>query len=55
MTDTSLMPYGKFINVPMANVPGDYLLWLYNNNKCGGEVKMYIEENLDVIKSELKK
>jgi hypothetical protein len=38
----------------MANVPAQYLFWLYNENKCSGEVKEYIKDNLDVLKSEIK-
>lgn len=55
MTDNSTMPFGKYKGQKMANVPGDYLLWLYENNKCYGEVKDYIKNNLDVIKEEIKR
>ncbi|MBD3627622.1 DUF3820 family protein [Cyclobacterium sp.] len=30
MNDQTLMPFGKYKNTPMANVPDSYLLWLYN-------------------------
>lgn len=50
MKDTDLMPWGIHKGKKMANVPASYLLWLYNNNKCSGEVKTYIEENMDVLK-----
>lgn len=53
MEDTSRMPYGKYKNEKMANVPPDYLIWLYENNKCGGEVREYIKENLSVLKEEI--
>jgi len=54
MDDNSLMPYGKFKGTKMANVPPDYLLWCYQQDWCKGDVKKYIQENLDAIKSELK-
>lgn len=54
LTDKDLMPFGKHKGVAMANVPADYLLWLYENNKCSGEVKAYIIDNMDVINSEIK-
>lgn len=54
MNDKSPMPFGKYINVAMANVPASYLIWLYDNNKCAGEVKKYIQDNIDVLKSETK-
>lgn len=44
-TDQSLMPWGKYKGHKMANVPPDYLLWLLENDKCGGRVKEYIEKN----------
>ena len=55
LTDKSIMPWGKHQGKEMANVPADYLLWLYDNNKCSGDVKAYIEDNIDVLKSEIKK
>lgn len=47
------MPFGIHKGKEMANVPASYLLWLYENNKCGGDVKAYIEDNLDVIQTEI--
>lgn len=55
MNDKSLMPFGVHKGKEMANVPASYLLWLYENNKCGGEVKAYIVDNLEVIKQEIKR
>ena len=53
MTDESIMPFGKYKGQQMADVPAPYLLWLYENNKCYGEVKQYIRENMDVIKGQI--
>lgn len=53
MTDESTMPYGKHKGQKMANVPPDYLLWLFENNKCTPEVAKYIAENLDVLNAEI--
>ena len=50
MDDNTIMPFGKHKGEKMANVPDAYLLWLYENGKCVGEIKEYIENNLDVIK-----
>ena len=55
MTDSNLMPYGKYKGTKMIDVPASYLLWLYENNKCSGEVKAYITDNLDVIKEEIRR
>jgi uncharacterized protein (DUF3820 family) len=53
MTDESIMPIGKYKGEKMANVPPDYLLWLYENGNIYGELRNYIKENLDVIKAEI--
>lgn len=55
MNDLSTMPWGAHKGKLMANVPDNYLKWLYENNKCSGDVKKYIEENADVLKIKLKK
>jgi uncharacterized protein (DUF3820 family) len=53
MDDNSKMPFGKYKGELMANIPPYYLLWLYENDKCYGDIKNYIKDNLDVIKSEI--
>ncbi len=50
--DNSLMPYGKYKGEKMANIPSFFLIWLYDNNKCNGEVGQYIKDNLDVLRKE---
>ena len=55
LTDKSPMPFGKHKGVEMANVPADYLIWLYENEKCTDEVREYIEDNMDVLKIEVRK
>ena len=53
MNDESIMPFGKYKGEKMANVPPDYLIWLYDNAKVYGGVKDYIKENMNVLKAEL--
>ena len=55
MKDTDPMPYGKHQGIAMANVPAEYLLWLYKEKKASKPVKQYIEDNMDVLKKEVKK
>lgn len=55
LSDNSLMPFGKYKNEKMANVPASYLLWLYDNDKCNSYVKEYIEDNLDVLRVEIER
>jgi uncharacterized protein (DUF3820 family) len=54
MDDNSIMPYGKHKGEKMANVPASYLLWLYENDKCSGDIKRYIIENKSDLEKELK-
>jgi len=53
MKDESIMPIGKYKGEKMANVPSGYLLWLYENGNIYGDLKKYIADNLDVLKSEI--
>lgn len=54
MEDTDLMPYGKHKGTAMANIPAADLIWLYENNRTSKDVRQYIEENMDVLKEEIK-
>ena len=53
MNDQSKMPYGKYQGEQMEDVPAEYLLWLYENDKCSGEVKAYVRDNIDIIKMQI--
>jgi uncharacterized protein (DUF3820 family) len=55
LTDNSFMPYGKHKGKKMINVPADYLLWLYENQKCSGEVRAYIASNHEVLTVQAKR
>lgn len=55
LKDDSLMPYGKYSGRQMADVPANYLLYLYDEKICYGSVKEYIFDNLDVLRLEVKK
>lgn len=55
LKDTDLMPWGIHEGKEMQDVPTQYLMWLYDNNKCSKDVKDYIEDNLDVLEMELNK
>lgn len=52
LTDEDPMMFGKHKGTAMANVPADYLLYLYHNNLPDGNVRDYIEDNLDSIQQE---
>lgn len=55
LTDDSLMPYGKYKGKKMANVPPDYLIWLYDNGKCNEQVKRYVFSNYSVLQEEIRR
>jgi uncharacterized protein (DUF3820 family) len=55
LTDNDPMPSGKYMNYRMVDVPADYLIWLYENNRSWEPVTTYIKENLDALKIEIKK
>lgn len=55
LTDNSKMPYGQHKGRAMVCVPAKDLLWLYENNKAFQGVKEYVEENKDVLKSQVKR
>jgi uncharacterized protein (DUF3820 family) len=54
LDDESPMPYGKYKGEKMANVPANYLLWMFYNQKCNYLVSTYVQENLDVLKLQAK-
>jgi uncharacterized protein (DUF3820 family) len=53
MTDESIMPFGKHKGEKLANIPAEYLLWLYDEGRFYGELKTYIADNMDSIKAEI--
>ena len=54
MNDNSLMPYGKHKGTKLANVPAQYLIWLYENTEIKiSELESYIAYNLEVLRNEL--
>jgi len=58
LTDTDLMPFGKYRNLQMSDVPASYLHYLWTNGMKEKQkldpVAMYIAENLSALKQEHK-
>lgn len=53
LTDSDPMPFGKYKNKPMKDVPATYLAWLWNNG-CDNElVSNYIYNNITAINMDL--
>ncbi|GHV31548.1 hypothetical protein FACS1894177_06380 [Bacteroidia bacterium] len=53
LNDKSPMPWGKFKGEKMEDVPADYLLWLYREDKADTEVLVYINDNYLVLLHEV--
>lgn len=58
LKDTDPMPFGKYQGISMANVPAEYLIFLWDMDnfryQSGKKVKEYIKENLEVLQKEAK-
>lgn len=51
MNDNTPMPFGEHKGEKLANVPADYLIWLYRQGTIIGLMR-YIEDNEDVLLKE---
>ena len=59
MTDTDLMPFGKYKGMPLQDVPASYLHWLWTNERDPMRLKTatdplaaYIAANLGALQKE---
>lgn len=54
--DTDLMPFGKYKNKPMQDVPASYLHWLWQeglkHEVATNPIASYIEQNIHALKKE---
>jgi uncharacterized protein (DUF3820 family) len=50
LDDHSPFPFGKFKGKKLMDVPPEFLIYLFENGKCYGNLKEYIADNLDVLK-----
>lgn len=50
MHDKSIMPFGKHKGKHLDQVPAAYLLWLFDNNKCGKRLRAYIHKNMNLLR-----
>lgn len=51
----SRMPFGSYKGVELSQVPAEYLMVMYENDKCPKNVLAYIERNMDAIKVQAEK
>ncbi len=52
VTENSIMTFGIHKGKKIANVPADYLVWIFENNKVFGGLLWYIRNNYDDLKKE---
>jgi hypothetical protein len=56
-TDKTLMPFGKYKDTPLIDVPADYLMWFYEQEWASSawiDLYKYVENNLRALKAEKK-
>lgn len=51
--DKTLMPFGKYKGIALANVPADYLIYAIENMNLSEPLRAYIKKNMDVLKAEI--
>lgn len=51
--DNTIMPFGVFKGKKLANIPADYLLWLFVNKRTNPPLKIYIEQNMQILEKEI--
>jgi len=49
MNDDSIITFGMYKGNKLANVPNDYLLYIYNKGWAKDDLKKYIKANMDSI------
>lgn len=55
LTDKSVMEFGIHKDSQLADVPAQYLMYIYENYKLKANLKKYIQDNLDVLKVQMKR
>ena len=55
MDDSTPMPFGKHKGTPMGEVPDDYLYWLHGQEGIFGELREYLDDNIDAITENMNK
>lgn len=55
MDDNSKMPFGTHKGKALIDVPASYLIYCLENMELYGELKEYIEDNIDILREEAEK
>ena len=49
LADDDIMPNGKYKGIKMKDVPDNYLLWGYKNDRLVPEVRRYVRDNFNLL------
>jgi len=54
LTDQSIMSFGKYKGHKLANVPAEYLIFIYNEYDLKPDLRQYIKDNLQGLRQDVK-
>ena len=54
-TDETIMPFGAHRGKKLANVPANYLIWMYENKRLVPYLEEYVKDNWLVLETEIKR
>jgi uncharacterized protein (DUF3820 family) len=54
-TKESIIPFGKYKGSKLSEIPPSYLLWIYEQNKAPKNLRRYIADNIQTIRTEANK
>lgn len=47
------MFYGKYKDRQLKDIPADYWVWMYENNRLSGSLKVYVAERIELFKQQI--
>jgi len=50
-TDETIMPFGAHKGKKLANVPANYLIWMYENKRLFPYLEEYVKDNWSVLET----
>lgn len=51
LTDDSIMKFGKHKGKKLIDIPNGYFLYLYDRKMLNGELKIYVEQSVPVLRT----
>lgn len=50
MDANSIMPFGKYKGKKLSEVPDNWFVWMYDHKKLSGNLKLYAETTIEILK-----